>query len=188
MGLQKILIGALGGGTIDKIADATGVDSKTVGQVVAAGAPLILGQMANNSKSSDEAEKLDKAVEKDHSDSLLDNVTDLFSGGSSESTDGEKILGHVFGKKGEGAADTIAKKFGLDTKTVIKILSFVAPMIMSGIYKQKKSKKLDASGISDMLQSEKAPDGSPLGKIASSFLDKNDDGSMVDDLVGMFLK
>ncbi len=187
MGLQSILIDALDTNTLEEISKATGVDASTVGKVVAAGAPLIVGQMGNRAESSADAESLSKAVEKDHSPSVLENITGIFTGGS-ENLDGTKILGHVFGSKGDGAAESLGKKFGLDSSTIVKILSFVAPLIMSALAKEKISKSLDTGGLSDLLKSEKAPSGNSLTDMAAKFLDKDDDGSIVDDLLGMFGK
>ncbi len=134
MDLQGLIKDALGAQAAEKIADATGVDKDSVGKVIAAGAPLILGQMSKNSSDETEAEKLDKAVEKDHSPSLLENITGVFAGGS-ENLDGAKILGHVFGTKGDAASEKVAKKTGIDARSVVKILSFVAPIIMSALAK-----------------------------------------------------
>ena len=184
MDLTAIISKVITGNTADSIGKATGVDQQTVERVIAAGLPVILGQMANNTASSDGAAALDAAVAKDHAGgSLLESITGLFTGGDTN-TDGSKILEHVLGNDQTTATQSVAKQTGVDAATVVKILTFLAPLVMAYLAKKKATDNLDAGGLSDVLQQQTATNGNPLSQIATAMLDKNHDGSIVDDLLG----
>lgn len=187
MDLQNILKAALGDTTTNKISQATGLDSSVVSKVIAAGAPLIIGQMAKNTEDQQGAEALSSAIEKDHSGSLLDDVSSIFTG-KAEDEDGIKILGHVFGSQSSSAASSLAGKVGTNKTAVVKVLSFVAPIIMSALAKQTHSNSLSSRDLASLLNSEKTPGGNSLSSLAAKFLDQDQDGSIVDDLLGIFKK
>ncbi len=188
MDLTSLITGAITGGAADKIGKATGADQDTVQTVIQAGLPVILGQLANNTSTPEGTQQLDTAVSKDHSGgTLLDSLGSLFGGGDSN-PDGNKILGHVFGDNQSAATSTIAKTTGVDSATVVKILSFLAPLVMAYLGKQKSTDNLDAGGLSTVLQQQKSPSGGALSQIATAVLDKNSDGNIVDDILGGFFK
>lgn len=188
MDMTSILNTVLKGGATDGISKATGTDSSTVEKVIQAGLPVIIGQMAKNASTPEGASKLDTAVAKDHgSGALLDSLGSLFGGGDSNA-DGDKILGHVLDSEQETANQKIANKTGVDAATVAKILSFLAPLVMAYLAKKKSSDNLDAGGVSDVLNQQKTSSGNPLSDIATAMLDKNGDGSILDDIVGGFFK
>lgn len=188
MDLQALITQAVSGTVSQQISKATGVDETKVQSVIDSGLPVIIGQMARNTSTSDGAVQLDAALAKDHAGgSLLGDLAGLFTGGSSN-IDGAKILTHVLSGNQTTANEQISQKTGVDAATVAKILSFVAPIIMAYLSKQKQSSDLDAGGIGDLLKSQTSSGGSPLMDIATAFFDKNKDGSIVDDLLGGFFK
>ena len=188
MDVQAAINDIIKGNVATKIGNATETDQSTVEKVVVAGLPIILGQMGNNTATTSGAEKLDAAVEKDHmGGSLLESLSGLFAGDDS-SGDGSKILDHVFGNKTSAAAEQVATKTGVDTATVGKILTFLAPLVMAYLGKKKANDGLDAGGLSDLLKNQKTNDGSTLTQLATAMLDKNKDGSIVDDLIGGLFK
>ena len=188
MDLTSLITSVITGGATDKIGKATGADQNTVQSVIQAGLPVILGQLANNTRTPEGAQQLDTAISKDHAGgTLLDSLGSLFGSGDSN-TDGGKILDHVLGDSQSIATSTIAKKTGVDPATVVKILGFVAPLVMAYLGKQKANDNHDAGGLSDVLQRQTSPSGGALSELATAVLDKNGDGSIVDDLLGSILK
>ncbi|MCA9337043.1 DUF937 domain-containing protein [Candidatus Saccharibacteria bacterium] len=184
MDITSVLTGVIKGDISEKIGQATGTDKSTVESVIAVGLPVILGQMANNTGDEKGAQALDAAVEKDHtSGSLLESLGGLFAGGDSNN-DGGKIIEHVLGEKQSSANETIANKTGIDVATVAKILTFLAPLVMAYLGKKKSSDNLDAGGLSDLLKQQKTENGGLLSDLATAVLDKNKDGSMLDDVIG----
>ncbi len=188
MDLTSLIGDVVKGNVAEKIGKSTGTDQQTVEKVIQAGLPVILGQMAKNTSKEDGAAALDAAVEKDHTGgSLLESLGTLFAGGDKNS-DGDKILGHVFGKKQTTANQNIAAKSGVDAATVAKILTFLAPLVMAYLGKKKTADNIDAGGLSEMLGKQTDGGGSPLTQVATAMLDKNKDGNVVDDLLGGLFK
>ena len=188
MDLSSIIGDVIKGNVADKIGKQTGADQAQVESVISAALPVILGQLANNTSSKEGAEQLDAAVAKDHNGgSLFESLGSLFGGGQTNA-DGGKILEHVLGDKQASANDAISQKTGVDAATVAKILTFVAPLVLAYLGKRKAQGNLDAGGLSDMLDKQTSPSGNPLSQIATSILDKNGDGNIVDDLIGGFFK
>ena len=107
----------------------------------------------------------------------------LFAGGD-RNNDGGKIIEHVLGDRQSSANETIANKTGIDAATVAKILTFLAPLVMAYLGKKKSSDNLDAGGLSDLLKQQKTDNGGLLSDLATAVLDKNKDGSMLDDVIG----
>ena len=62
----------------------------------------------------------------------------------------------------------------------------LAPMVMGVLAQQKQQQGLDASGLAGMLGGAvQTQNANPLMQMATRFLDKDNDGSVVDDLMGM---
>ena len=82
----------------------------------------------------------------------------------------------------------MAKKLNIDANTVAKVLSFVAPIVLAAIGKEKIKSGLNADGLTDLLTKQKTADGNPIMDIATQFLDSNKDCQIFDDLIRMFTK
>jgi hypothetical protein len=188
MDLQSVLQNVISGQVVEKISKKTGLDDGQVEQVISAGLPILVGALAKNTTDRSGADALDAAITKDHtSDALMESLGSLFSGGDSNG-DGEKILGHVFGGNTDTVASKVAKKSGVDTARIVKVLSFVAPLVLAQLGKQKTSDNLNADGIGDLLQRQTDTNGNLLMDLATKALDKNKDGSILDDILNIFRK
>ncbi len=88
------------------------------------------------------------------------------------------ILGQASPTVDTATTNKVAKKTGIDTATVIQILIAVAPFVIAYLTTKNTSKSSSSKKSSD----------NPLMDVATSILDKNKDGSIVDDVLGMFTK
>ncbi len=179
MDLQSILGSVIGNSTHDQISEATGASSNDVSKVIAAGLPVILGQLGNNAQTASGATALDQAVAGHATDSH-----DTVFGQGAQNADGMSILGHIFGSNDTKAANQISKKTGVDAQTVIQILSFVAPLVLAYLGKKKLDQNMSSGDLADSLSKQTTQSGSPLTQIATSILDKNHDGSVLDEVLG----
>ncbi|MGO0576369.1 DUF937 domain-containing protein [Ornithinimicrobium panacihumi] len=117
---------------IDQLAGAVGSDEATTGRAVKAALPALLGGLAANSQSRGGAESLMNALSK-HQDGLADN----FSLDRVDTTDGEKILGHVFGNNTDGVVNQLGGLGGPQTSAIVrKLLPILAPLVLSWLAKQ----------------------------------------------------
>lgn len=115
------------------------------------------------------------------------------SGGGSMMDIGGAILGHVFGGKQGNVASRLGKSTGLDAGQILRLLALLAPIVMAVLgRKHKQSGGLDPGGLPDILggafQKSAAESNHPagpggLGDILSSALDRDGDGSVMDDLM-----
>lgn len=181
-GLLDGVMEQLGGDRLGAIAGALGGDSDRTQAAIASALPALLGGLANNTAKPDGADSLRRALD-DHDGSVLDDPSALLGGGG----DGEGILGHILGAKRQDVEQHVAGSSGLDLGQVTKLLPMLAPMVMGVLGRKQRSEGLDAGGLAGMLGGERSEleSSSPdLGGLAS-ILDRDGDGSMMDDLTGM---
>lgn len=155
MDISKLIKLAKVTGVLDSVAKKQGLDTSVLSKVIETAGPEILGQLAKNAANPNKVEGLDKALDANHS------ATD---------TDGDKILGHIFGDKKQQIEEKVAKTSGLDMSKIAPIMAMLAPLIMAQLGSQKKKTKTTSSG---------------LGGLIGGMLDKNNNGSVIDDLAGI---
>lgn len=193
MELSELLNSSIGKSIISGIAGKFGMDENEATSAVKTAVPVILGGLGKNAQSQEGAESLNRALENKHDGSLLDNLTDMFQSNSDElQQDGSGILGHIFGDK-VGAVETgVAQKAGISMDKVGPLLSSLAPVVMAYLGKQKNQNNVGAGGLGDLLGgllggSQKKSGGGLMGMI-TGMLDKDKDGSALDDIFDMFTK
>jgi hypothetical protein len=113
---------------------------------------------------------------------------------------GGAILGHVFGGKQGNVASTLGKSTGLQSGQILQLLAMLAPIVMAVLGKQnKQSGGLNQGGLADILggafqqSAAKAPPSvthgsgaagaGGIGDLLSSALDRDKDGSVMDDIM-----
>jgi hypothetical protein len=197
--LQDLLGQDQGNTAVEQISQATGTDSSMTSNVIQSALPMILGQLTNNASTPQGAESLNNALEQNHDGSLLDNLGGLgglIFGGQQQAAppppqaDGGGILGHIFGNSQGQVAQQVSNQTGVSTGQVAQILMMLAPIVMAYLGRQKQQQGVDAGGLGGLLggllggQSQAAASGS-LGSLATSMLDRDGDGSSIDDIASM---
>lgn len=193
MNLSELLNSPAVDGVIKNVVKQFGVDEKQVTNLVSTAVPTMLGKMAKNVQTPEGAKNLDKALESKHDGSILENIMDVNS--TELEADGKGILGHVFGKEVDSVESNIAEKSGISLDKAAPILAMLAPVVMGYLGKEKRAGNAGTGGIGDILGSilgNGAVSGIISGKnggimdVVTDFLDKDNDGSVVDDVLGMF--
>lgn len=193
-GILDLLGPALSGGTLQNLSRSIGADDQSTQRAMMAALPVILGAMNRNTSDPQGAQSLAGALERDHDGSLLDHLSGFLTGGntapgvSPKATDGQGILGHILGGQRSQVEQGVAKATGLDSGQVTKLLITLAPLVMAYLGRQKRQRNLDPGGLSDLLRQEstQANQAAPsdlLGTIGS-FLDRDGDGSPLNDVLG----
>jgi len=123
--------------------------------------PSILGGLMDKSSGSAGAGELMDLFSKSD-DGLMDNVTDLFSGGSNSGgisnllSGGSSVLGLLFGNNKLGSlVDLVTSSSGMKKSSSSTLLKLAAPFIMSVVGKKVKSMGLDALGLTKLMGSQK---------------------------------
>jgi hypothetical protein len=195
--LQDLLGQQQGGQAVQEISRNVGAEPSAVNSAIQMALPAILGGLANNASNPEGAQSLNNALEQDHDGSILDNLGGLgsliFGGGNaqqqtipSRQTDAGGILGHVFGNNQGQVAQQISNQSGLNSGQVAQILMMLAPIVMGYLSKQKQEQNLDAGGLSNWLGGQQQQiQQSPQGGFLESILDRDGDGSSMDDIASM---
>ena len=184
--ISQIVTQQLGGSAARTIAQRFGISESTANTAIQMAVPLILTALARNASQPQEAQNLHQAVATDHDGSILDNVTGYLQ--NPQSANGAGILGHVFGGQQPAIENNLAQATGMDQSSAGGLLATLAPLVMGSLGKAQQQNGLDASGLSDLLnsQQQEAQANAPgaMGML-SSLLDQNKDGSSMDDLQRM---
>jgi hypothetical protein len=190
--LEDLLGQQQGNQAVDQISQNLGANPSVVNSAIQMALPAILSGLARNAQNPQGAESLNNALEKDHNGGLLDNLMGYLGGGlpapaeTTRQTDGGGILGHIFGNNQTQVAKEVSKNTGLDMGQVAQLLITLAPIVMNYLGQKKQQENLGADGLSNWLGGQQEQiQQSPQGGLLSSILDRDGDGSSVDDLASM---
>lgn len=189
MDITQLITKSLLGNLIPMISKKLNIPERTVSAVVSKGLPLLLSALSKNSKDPKQAESISEAISDDHDGNLLGNLTSLFDEDTQE--DGGKILEHILGDNLSKTTKSIGEKTETDPSDVKSILVSVAPVLLESLGKKKKEEGLDTSDFTGLLQEVAKGTEEKGGNLLTDLLDQNDDGSVVDDVIGLagkFLK
>lgn len=188
MSVLDMLQQRLGGDAVNQISNQLGTDPATTRTAIAAALPMIVGALARNARNPGKAGALANALGR-HDGSVLDDVAGYL--GRGDTGDGNGILGHVLGGKKETVQTGLGQAAGLDPAKAGTLLAMLAPLVMGALGKAQREQGLDTGGLAGMLGSEqqRAADAAPgvMGML-SSLLDRDHDGSVMDDIGGMLGK
>lgn len=192
--LEDLLGQQQGNEAAEQISQNLGADTSSVNNAIQMALPVILGGLANNVQQPQGAENLNQALEKDHDGSLLNSLSDFLRGGvpspqqADRQTNGAGILEHILGNNQGQAAQEISKNTGLNTGQVANLLITLAPIVMAYLGKEKNQNNLGTGALTDLILGQKQQaqsSGNPMIDMASAWLDKDGDGSAMDDLASM---
>ena len=195
MDLSELLNSAIGQSIVRNVAGQLGVNENQASSAVNMAIPAILAGMTRNARSQDGAVSLNNALEKKHDGSLLENLSGMLQGHTSElQSDGDGILGHVFGNNRTAVEQGIAQKSGVSLSKIGPLLAIVAPIVMAYLGKEKRQTNTGAGGLGDLLggllggaTQQRSTTGGGLMDMLGGILDKDGEGNPLDDLLGGFL-
>ncbi|MPY66926.1 DUF937 domain-containing protein [Deinococcus sp. SDU3-2] len=89
--------------------------------------PLLLGAMTRNAQDPQGAQSLAGALDQHDGRAL-----DLFGQGQApDPSEGQRILGHVFGGQQQAAAQAVSRRAGIDPQLAMQLLSMAAPLVLA---------------------------------------------------------
>jgi hypothetical protein len=179
--LLDSLSGHLDDQALSRISGTLGADQGATSKALAAAVPLLLAGLAHNASQPGGAQQLHDALARDHDGSALDQPP------ARPSPDGDAILGHILGDRRAAAERGIAGASGLDLSKVGPLLSMLAPVVMGALGRARSQGGLGPGQLSDVLNSQGAALGASSGVMGmvAGLLDRDHDGSVVDDVGGM---
>jgi hypothetical protein len=192
MDLMNLLQGQISDNLVNFLGNQAGVDDPQKTAVATQGiVSTLISALAKNASTPEGAQSLNNALERDHDGSILDNLVGAFTGTAQPSQpkalDGAGILWHLLGDKQNNAAQMIGQTSGLDSGKVLNLMTMLAPIVMGMLGKTKQQNGLDVGSIASLLMNTRnnQANQNPMMNIAMQFLDRDGDGSVLDDLAGM---
>lgn len=199
--LQDLLGPQQGNEALQEISNNVGAEPSAVSSAIQAALPTILGGLANNASTPQGAESLNTALEQDHDGSILDNLGGLGgmifgkqAGAPPRQADAGGILGHILGGNQAPVVQDASTQSGLGTGQVAQILMMLAPIVMGSLGRQKQEQGVGADGLGGILggllggnqaAAASQSSGSSAIDMASGMLDRDRDGSSLDDIASM---
>lgn len=182
--ILDILNTSVGEDFIAKASKSTDENKDNISAVLGMTLPILLGAMKENIKSETGAESLNQALnDNKHGDVLLKNIKSADS--TNMTSEGEKILGHLLGGKQDMITKTIGSTLNMNESSVSNIIKMAAPLLMSVLASQKSKENVSSSGLGGLLDSVMGSSGAHDASLIETLLDKNGDGSVIDDVTGM---
>jgi len=147
MDMETIMKLMLSSGALNQVTEKLGIDEKGAEAAIETVLPMLLKGMQGQMKNQDTQFGFMQALmdhSKDDTDDLKKAVKNV------DMNDGAKIVNHLLGAEQEELAAKAKKKSGLDTKTILKIMAILAPILMSKMGKTAKTQTANA-GSGDMF-------------------------------------
>lgn len=189
MDLMNLLQGHLTPEVINQLSQQTGTAPEQTALAAQGIFSMLLSGLANNASTENGATGILEALDRDHDGSILNDVMGLVmgSGQNSSATNGAGILGHILGGQQQDAAQMVSQTSGISLSGVMDMMIKLAPMVMGVIGQQKQQQGgMNASGLAGLLgNTVQSQNENPLMQMATRFLDKDGDGSAIDDVMGM---
>lgn len=161
-------MGSLGPEVTKQLSSNLGLDEKTANQIIPQVIPMILGGLKKQKDNFGGEQRIDHILNKYGKESMLDNVSDLFAAKAQEKS-ADPRLGGLLGESGVQATNIISQQFGINTKTAMKIIPMLAPVVLGALSRKRDRDGAGSSGI-------------------ASLLDQDGDGSILDDVAGFFMQ
>lgn len=155
-------------------------------------AELLLNAISRNANNQNRGSGLFGAIEKDHDGGILGNLMGILSGqqkvANKSTMNGEGIVSHLLGKQQLEAAQLISQASGLNFFKSGVLIQLIAPIVMGTVGQTRKSNGFDLGGLAKVLMGgtqQQAQSGGGLGSVFGKLLDRDGDGSMMDDLLNI---
>ena len=156
---------------------------KEASAVIAIALPLLIGALRKNASSKKGAVELTNAIQKDHSDTTLDELIGMLTNQSTQK-DGSKIIQHVLGSRKTAVAKVVSKSTGINVDQAEQILEILSPVVLGALGKDI-NQTHNSHVVTEMLESlnntqeKKTPKSTD---IITQILDTNNNGSALDEI------
>lgn len=188
MDLQQLLGGSLGQEATQLISKQLGIDANQAQSAVNLALPTILNALNRNAATDNGAAALTNAISNNHNGAALSDLAGLAQ--NALGGDGANILKHILGGSEQNVASAVSQNAGIGGGQASQVLQILAPIVLNALGNQSKQTGggINIASIAGLLsnfagnQQQQAPKNQDL---ISKILDRNNDGNVVDDVVGM---
>ena len=184
----------LQGEPLRQISQQLGIGPAQMAGALSAALPMLLGMLGQNARQPQGAQSLFGALSKDHRGLDLGSVLGavLGSGATTQpatASQGEKILGHVFGDRQPRAEQSLGQTTGLGSEKSRALLKLLAPIVMAFLAKRMFDQRQGGAGtgeasprvLGEVLEQEQQQvrqQGGLGGGLLAAVLDQDGDGQV----------
>ena len=151
MEMNDVLNMLISSGAAEEVSKQTGITADDAVAVMQEVLPTLIQGMQGQAKNTSTQQSFLQALS-DHSKQDTKDLGKFVR--NVDTDDGDKIVNHLLGGKKEDVAAKAKKKSGIDTKTVIKIMAILAPILMAKMGKnaeEEKKAKAKKNSSADMV-------------------------------------
>lgn len=191
--LAQDLAAQLQGAPVQQISQQLGLDPAQTQAAVGAALPLLLGALGRNASQPQGAQALFGALQKDHTGTggIGDVLGAVLGGAQGRQTNGDGILGHIFGGRQPRAEQAVGQATGIGQDKAGMLLRWLAPLVMAylarRVFQQRQGDGARAQTqgaaspevLGDILGQETRrveQQGGAMGSVLGKVLDQDGDG------------
>lgn len=183
MNILDAIVNAQNGAAVQQLGSQVGLAPDQTALALSALVPALAAGFQRNIQSEGGLNSLTSALAAGNHSRYIDNPTSL--GDQAAMADGNGILGHLLGSKevSREVASRAAAQTGLSADVLKRLLPLAATLMMASFAKQ--------SGRATSLPGGLGGSGGGIAAMLTPLLDRNRDGSIVDDvtsMIGKFMK
>ena len=134
MDISNLITGAVGSTLASSMSNNLKIDQNKAKWLLGAAVPLMVAAVNYNAKNKGQEESINNALEQ-HSGGIFSNLAGVLSGGPT--SDGSKIVNHIFGSNSDMVTNSLSNKSGLSSSQVSSFLAMLAPVVMGFLGQQK---------------------------------------------------
>jgi hypothetical protein len=177
MSILDAILNAQDGAAVRQLGSQVGLAPEQTTAALSALVPALAAGFQRNLQSQDGLESLTSALSSGNHGQYIDNPASL--GDHAAVTDGNGILGHLLGSKdvSREVANRAAAQTGLSPDILKRLLPLAATLMMGAFSKH--------SSNSSSVAGARAGSGGGIAAMLTPLLDRNRDGSIVDDVTSM---
>lgn len=185
--LSNDLMSQLQGAPAQQIGEQLGLSPAQARDAIGAALPLLLGALGRNASQPQGADALFGALQRDHAGVDLGSVLGSVLGGGGQ---GAEILGHVFGRQQNNAAQGLGAATGLGGSQANSLLKLLAPIVLAYLARRMFAQgNATPQGLGQVLGQEHQQirqQGGLGGGLLGAVLDRDGDGDAdFSDLIGL---
>ena len=172
---------------VASLAKHAGIQPDQAQGAISEALPLLLGAVSQRATGNTGLQFLTNLLDRNHDGSVLDDILGMvLSGGGSSSN--RQALQSILGNQGAAVEQRVAAQSGVPADSIARLLPLLAPIVLGALTKAQTSQGLEGKELSTFLEKERSSlsrQAPEAHSFLGSLLDKNHDGSVVDDVVRM---
>ncbi|MFV0531021.1 MAG: DUF937 domain-containing protein [Flavobacteriales bacterium] len=153
--LLKLVQGYLTDELVSQAGSFLGESNEGISKALSGIIPLVIGKFTDQASTKSGAQQLLDTAKSEEGTGILENLGSFFGDGNQDlMSKGTKVVSQLFGGNANKLIDEVASFSGIKNNSVTALLSMAAPTVLGAIGKGAKDHNIDATGLSEMIDSQ----------------------------------